>query len=102
MGGSGGPWRSQAANLKRLGDKFIGVLLDPPYAGHFSSAAPGAKPITVTQLAALNLPQLCPIGFIFIWVDKCVLSDVVYLMERCATALPLRAHSPPIPRPAHH
>jgi hypothetical protein len=78
----GGSWLAQAANLKRLGDKFIGVLIDPPYAGDFSSAAPGAKPVTVAQLAALNLPQLCPIGFIFIWVDKSVLSDVVFLMER--------------------
>ena len=56
--------------------------MDPPYVGGFSSKAPGVKPVTVTQLAALNLPQLCPIGFIFIWVDKSVLSDVVYLMER--------------------
>ena len=36
----------------------------------------------VAKQAKLNLPAICPIGFIFIWVDKAVLSDVVYLMEK--------------------
>ena len=57
--------------------------MDPPYANGFSSDTPGAKPVTVEMLRQLNLPALCPIGFIFIWVDKPVLSDVVYLMEEC-------------------
>mmetsp|Transcript_7895 Transcript_7895/g.10684 ORF Transcript_7895/g.10684 Transcript_7895/m.10684 type:complete len:261 (+) Transcript_7895:45-827(+) len=70
------------ADLTRLGKKFMAVLIDPPYLGHFSADCPGARGVTVKDLEKLNLPKICPIGFIFIWVDKALLSDVVYLMEK--------------------
>ncbi len=54
-------------DLSKLGKDFLGVLLNPPW---------GAS-LTPRQLAAMQLEKLCPLGFIFVWVEKEVLSDVV-------------------------
>lgn len=53
--------------LSQLGTAFLGVLLNPPWGGA----------LTPSHLAALQLEKLCPLGFVFVWVEKEVLSDVV-------------------------
>jgi len=50
----------------QLGTEFLGVLLNPPWAS-----------ITPKQVDGLGLPKLCPVGFIFVWVEKEVLDQVV-------------------------
>jgi hypothetical protein len=50
----------------QLGTEFLGVLLNPPWAS-----------ITPKQVEGLGLPKLCPVGFIFVWVEKEVLDQVV-------------------------
>ena len=48
------------------GDDFLAILVNPPWDG----IKPG-------QLAGMQLEKHCPLGFIFVWVEKEVLSDVV-------------------------
>ena len=50
----------------QLGTEFLGVLLNPPWAS-----------VTPKQVEGLSLPKLCPVGFIFVWVEKEVLDQVV-------------------------
>ena len=50
----------------QLGTEFLGVLLNPPWAS-----------VTPKQIEGLALPKLCPVGFIFVWVEKEVLDQVV-------------------------
>ena len=42
------------------------MLLNPPWAS-----------VTPKQVEGLGLPKLCPVGFIFVWVEKEVLDQVV-------------------------
>ena len=42
------------------------MLLNPPWAS-----------VTPKQIESLSLPKLCPVGFIFVWVEKEVLDQVV-------------------------
>jgi N6-adenosine-specific RNA methylase IME4 len=51
----------------QLGTDFLGVLLNPPWHAH----------VTPAHLAALQLDRVCPLGFIFVWVEKEVLSEVM-------------------------
>lgn len=51
----------------QLGSDFLGVLLNPPWHAR----------VTPAHVAALHLERVCPLGFIFVWVEKEVLSDVV-------------------------
>lgn len=55
----------------QLGNDFMGVLLNPPW-----------KSVTPKQVEALGLSKLCPVGFVFIWVEKEVLDQVVDAMVR--------------------
>lgn len=55
----------------QLGTEFLGVLLNPPW---------GA--VTPKHVAELGLPQLCPLGFVFVWVEKEVLDQVVDVLVR--------------------
>ena len=50
----------------QLGTEFLGVLLNPPWVS-----------VTPKQIEGLALPKLCPVGFIFVWVEKEVLDQVV-------------------------
>ena len=50
----------------QYGSDFLGVLLNPPW--------DSVKP---AQLAAMQLSRFCPLGFLFVWVEKEVLSEVV-------------------------
>lgn len=36
----------------------------------------------MAKLAKVPLPRLCPVGFVFIWVDKLLISPVVKQMSR--------------------
>ena len=54
-----------------LGSDFLGVLLNPPWAT-----------VTPKQIESLSLPKLCPVGFVFVWVDKEVLDQVVDVLVR--------------------
>jgi hypothetical protein len=55
----------------QLGTDFLGVLLNPPWSS-----------VTPKQVEALALPKLCPLGFVFVWVEKEVLDQVVDVMVR--------------------
>jgi hypothetical protein len=55
----------------QLGTDFLGVLLNPPW-----------TTVTPKQVEALALPKLCPLGFVFVWVEKEVLDQVVDAMVR--------------------
>ena len=58
----------------QLGTDFLGVLLNPPWHAH----------VTPTHLAALRLDRVCPLGFIFVWVEKEVLSEVMDVFAKAS------------------
>jgi hypothetical protein len=60
------------ASPLQLGADFLGVLLNPPW----------STSVTPAQVASLHLEKVCPLGFIFVWVEKEVLSDVVDVFAR--------------------
>ena len=45
-----GVCNGQTTKLTKFGQKFLAVLIDPPYANEFSSGAPGARGVTVNDL----------------------------------------------------
>lgn len=62
---------------KQLRTDYLGVLLNPPWK---SLGFEGG--IKAADLSALKLPQLCPLGFIFVWVEKETLDEVVDVLGR--------------------
>jgi hypothetical protein len=61
---------------RQLGTDFLGVLLNPPWAT-----------VTPKQVESLNLPKVCPLGFVFVWVEKEVLDQVLRGGKRIARLL---------------
>ena len=57
-----------------LGTDYLGVLLNPPWNAN----------VTAEHVAALHLERVCPLGFIFVWVEKEVLSDVVDVLVKAS------------------
>ena len=58
----------------QLGTDFLGVLINPPWHAH----------VTPAHLAALRLDRVCPLGFIFVWVEKEVLSEVMDVFAKAS------------------
>ncbi|BDA48164.1 hypothetical protein COCOBI_11-4240 [Coccomyxa sp. Obi] len=66
-----------AADFKALGRGFQGILINQ---GWEVKGATGDA--SVACLAKLPVQQLCPVGFIFIWVDKVHVAAVVKLLYK--------------------
>ncbi|KAK3277794.1 hypothetical protein CYMTET_14222 [Cymbomonas tetramitiformis] len=69
------------APLQKLGT-FLAVLMKPPFDSEFSGKRAGDNTVTVEMLKKLDLPKIVPLGFIFIWIDKTVLEEVMNLMYK--------------------
>ncbi|GAB5586849.1 hypothetical protein Unana1_01749 [Umbelopsis nana] len=67
-------------DLKELGTNFQAVYMDPPLLLPGEKATPGK--ITIEQLATLNIPSIVPKGFLFIWLEKEWLPDIVRICEK--------------------
>ncbi|GAB5590146.1 hypothetical protein Unana1_05046 [Umbelopsis nana] len=67
-------------NLKELGTNFQAIYMDPPL------LLPGEEPtpdkITIEQLTSLDIPSIVPKGFLFIWLEKEWLPDIVRMCEK--------------------
>ncbi|CAL5228471.1 g11612 [Coccomyxa viridis] len=64
------------ADFKAIGTAFQAVLINQ---GWECKSAEGKA--VAARLAKVPMTQLCPIGFIFIWVDKTLIAEVVNLMD---------------------
>ena len=53
------------------------ILINPGWMRSESAAAPASDAEKVAALAALDIPRLCPVGFVFVWADKSHLHPVV-------------------------
>ncbi|RKP38181.1 hypothetical protein BJ085DRAFT_15323 [Dimargaris cristalligena] len=62
-------------DLLSLGQSYQAIYMDPPLLLPGESPTPGK--ITVDQLCQLKVDQLTPNGFLFIWVEKELLPDIV-------------------------
>ncbi|KAL3145500.1 hypothetical protein ABBQ32_003324 [Trebouxia sp. C0010 RCD-2024] len=66
-------------DFKKLSQPFQAVLINPGWSGmqsNWSESDPGPR------LAALPLPKLCPVGFVFIWAEKEHISIVIKQMYK--------------------
>nr|CAG8598316.1 11580_t:CDS:2 [Entrophospora candida] len=66
-------------DLKKLGTNFQAVYIDPPLLLPGENPSPGK--ITVEQLGKLNVTAVVPKGFLFIWVEKEFIPDIVQIAE---------------------
>ncbi|KAI9288732.1 hypothetical protein BC943DRAFT_272814, partial [Umbelopsis sp. AD052] len=67
-------------DLKELGTNFQAVYMDPPLLLPGEEPSPGK--ITIEQLASLDIPSIVPKGFLFIWLEKEWLPDIVRICEK--------------------
>ncbi|GAB5590148.1 hypothetical protein Unana1_05048 [Umbelopsis nana] len=67
-------------NLKELGTNFQVVYMDPPLLLPGEEPTPGK--ITIEQLASLDIPSIAPRGYVFIWLEKECLPDIVRMCEK--------------------
>ncbi|KAJ1981115.1 hypothetical protein H4R34_002191, partial [Dimargaris verticillata] len=66
-------------DLLSLGKRFQAVYMDPPLL--LPGEAPAPHKITLEQLATLPIGDLTPNGFLFIWVEKELLPDIIRIAE---------------------
>lgn len=64
---------------KKLGRSFLGVLINPGWEEEALKLC-GREEASPQLLERLDLPSLCPSGFVFIWVNKRLISGVMELM----------------------
>ena len=95
-----------ALKYKRSGTPVLmrvqAILINPGWMRSESAAAPASDAEKVAALAALDIPRLCPVGFVFVWADKSHLHPVVrqarpvsgLLLGRCHTFWPHAGLSP--------
>ncbi|KAJ1969922.1 hypothetical protein H4R35_006014, partial [Dimargaris xerosporica] len=62
-------------DLLSLGQAFQAVYMDPPLL--LPGEAPSPHKVTLEQLARLPIGDLTPNGFLFIWVEKELLPDII-------------------------
>ncbi|KAF9437719.1 hypothetical protein BGZ76_011428 [Entomortierella beljakovae] len=63
-----------------LGADFQAIYMDPPILREGDE--PGPNKITLEQLAKLNISALLPRGFLFMWIEKEFLPEVVAMAEK--------------------
>ncbi|KAF9182482.1 hypothetical protein BGZ51_004709 [Haplosporangium sp. Z 767] len=66
--------------LTRFGTDFQAIYMDPPLLR--AGQEPGPNKITMEQLGTLNVGAILPKGFLFVWVEKEFLPEMVALAER--------------------
>ncbi|KAF9551641.1 hypothetical protein EC957_006534 [Mortierella hygrophila] len=66
-------------DLTRFGTDFQAIYMDPPLLREGEEAGPNK--ITMAQLATLNIGVILPKGFLFVWVEKEFLPEMVRLAE---------------------
>ncbi|KAK9761102.1 hypothetical protein K7432_014236 [Basidiobolus ranarum] len=66
--------------LPVLGKQFQVIYMDPPLLLPNEEPSPGK--ITLEQLAALEISQIVPVGFLFVWIEKEYLPDIVQIADK--------------------
>ncbi|KAF9092605.1 hypothetical protein BGX29_005251 [Mortierella sp. GBA35] len=66
-------------DLTRFGTDFQAIYMDPPLLRE--GQEPGPNKITMEQLSTLNIGAILPKGFLFVWVEKEFLPEIVRLAE---------------------
>ncbi|ORX95161.1 hypothetical protein K493DRAFT_315148 [Basidiobolus meristosporus CBS 931.73] len=67
-------------NLSTLGKQFQVIYMDPPLVLPNEEPSPGK--ITLEQLAALEISRIVPVGFLFVWIEKEYLPDIVQIADK--------------------
>jgi len=67
-------------NLTTYGTDFQAIYMDPPLLR--AGETPGPNKITMEQLSTLNIGAILPKGFLFVWIEKEFLPDIVHLAEK--------------------
>ncbi|KAF8941456.1 hypothetical protein BGZ58_008731 [Dissophora ornata] len=67
-------------DLTRFGTDYQAIYMDPPLLREGED--PGPNKITIEQLGSLNVGAILPRGFLFVWIEKEFLPDVVRLAEK--------------------
>ncbi|CAM0141138.1 hypothetical protein VKS41_001574 [Umbelopsis sp. WA50703] len=67
-------------DLTELGTNFQAIYMDPPLLLPGEEPSPGK--ISIEQLASLDIPSIVPKGFLFIWLEKEWLPDIVRMCEK--------------------
>ncbi|CAG8785036.1 4855_t:CDS:2, partial [Dentiscutata erythropus] len=67
-------------DFTKLGSGFQAIYIDPPLL--LPGEAPSPGKISIQQFANLNLTVIVPKGFIFIWVEKEYIPDIVQIAEK--------------------
>ncbi|RIA93511.1 hypothetical protein C1645_796598 [Glomus cerebriforme] len=67
-------------DLKKLGQDFQAVYIDPPFL--LPNEEPSSDKITLQQFESLKVPDIVPKGFLFIWVEKEFIPDIVQIAEK--------------------
>ena len=67
-------------DLTQFGTDFQAVYMDPPLLRE--GEEPGPNKITMEQLGSLNMGAILPKGFLFVWIEKEFLPEIVKLAER--------------------
>ncbi|KAG2185000.1 hypothetical protein INT43_000913 [Umbelopsis isabellina] len=67
-------------DLTELGTNFQAIYMDPPLLLPGEEPTPGK--ISIEQLASLDIPSIVPKGFLFIWLEKEWLPDIVRMCEK--------------------
>jgi len=66
-------------DLTRFGTDFQAIYMDPPLLREGEEAGPNK--ITMQQLSTINIGPILPKGFLFVWVEKEFLPEMVLLAE---------------------
>ncbi|KAI9484963.1 hypothetical protein BDB00DRAFT_96075 [Zychaea mexicana] len=66
-------------DLKEFGTSYNCVYMDPPLLLPGEEPKPGK--IHIDELARLNVPEIVPLGFLFVWIEKEWLQRIVMIAE---------------------
>ncbi|KAK9763125.1 hypothetical protein K7432_010498 [Basidiobolus ranarum] len=67
-------------DLLAIGKHFQVIYMDPPLLLPNEKPSPGK--ITLEQLAALEISRIVPVGFLFVWIEKEYLPDIVQIADK--------------------
>lgn len=67
-------------DFTKLGTEFQAIYIDPPLL--LPGEAPSPGKISIQQFGNLNLTVIVPKGFLFIWVEKEYVPDIVQIAEK--------------------
>ena len=67
-------------DLTVYGTDFQAIYMDPPLLR--AGEEPGPNKITMEQLSTLNIGAILPKGFLFVWIEKEFLPEIVQLAEK--------------------